>query len=156
MRRRASTGKENTVRTKDERGMVGATPTPGDDVAVVRSLYEAFGRGDVPAILGLCHQDVEIYQSSRLPWGGEYGGHEGLGAFLTRLTEAIESRVETGRFIDDEEGHIVQIGRTRGKVRATGRAFDVPETHVWTVRDGKVARFESYIDTALMRGALGP
>ena len=73
--------------------------------------------------------------------------------FFTKLTGALEPEPE--RLIDDEEGHVVQIGRTRGRVRATGNEFDVPETHVWTVEDGKVIRFESYIDTPNMREALG-
>lgn len=85
----------------------------------------------------------------------EYRDHEELGAFLTKLTGALESEVEPERLIDDEEGHVVQIGRTRGRVRATGNEFDVPETHVWTVEDGRVTRFESYIDTPKMREALG-
>ncbi len=67
----------------------------------------------------------------------------------------MESEVEPERLIDDEEGHVVQIGRTRGRVRATGKEFDVPETHVWTVEEGRVIRFESYIDTPKMREALG-
>jgi len=47
------------------------------------------------------------------------------------------------------------LRRTRGRALATGKRFDVPETHVWTIRDGKVTRFESYIDTKMMREALG-
>ncbi len=125
------------------------------NVAVVQSVYDAFGRGDVQTLFGLFHPEAEIYQSSHLPWGGSYEGHEGLGDFLGKLTGAIESKVETGRFIDDEEGHVVQMGRTRGRVLATGREFDVPETHVWTVKDGKVMRFEAYIDTPMMHEALG-
>lgn len=126
-----------------------------DDVRTVKDVYDAFGRGDVPAIFGLFHPGAEVYQSPRLPWGGEFRGHEELRVFLSRLTGAIESEVETGRFIDDEDGHIVQIGHTRGTVRETGARFEVPETHVWTVEDGKVMRFESYVDTAKMRAALG-
>ena len=75
--------------------------------------------------------------------------------FLSKLTGAVESEVETGRFIDDEDGHVVQIGHTRGTVRVTGARFEVPETHVWTVQDGKVKWFESYVDTAKMRAVLG-
>ena len=75
--------------------------------------------------------------------------------FLPKLTGAVESEVETGRFIDDEDGHLVQIGHTRGTVRETGARFDVLETHVWTVEDGKVKRFESYVDAAKVRAALG-
>ena len=139
-----------------------------DDVRTVKDVYEAFGRGDVPAIFGRFHPEAQVYQSSRLPWGGEYRGHEELGVFLAKLTGPIESEVETGQFIDDGEGHVVgsvavgdleghvvQIGRTRGTVRETGVLFDVPETHVWTVDDGKVKRFESYVDAPKMRAALG-
>ncbi len=128
---------------------------PQGTVEVVRDIYDAFARGDVEAIFGLVHPDAEIYQSDRLPWGGEYRGHEGFGEFLTRLTSTVESKVETGLFIDDEDGHVVQVGRTRGTVRATGREFDVPETHVWTVEGGKAIRYEAYVDTAMMREALG-
>ncbi len=131
------------------------TGIPQGNVAVVKGVYDAFARGDVGSIFGLVHPEVEVYQSSRLPWGGRFEGHEGLGAFLTRLTGTVESEVEPERLIDDEEGHVVQIGRTRGRVRATGNEFDVPETHVWTVEDGRVTRFESYIDTPKMREALG-
>jgi uncharacterized protein len=136
----------------DRKGMTGRMQ---DSVGVVKDVYEAFGRGDVPAIFGLFHPEAEVYQSARLPWGGEFKGHEELGVFLSKLTGAVESEVETGRFIDDEDGHVVQIGHTRGTVRGTGARFEVPETHVWTVEDGKVKRFESYVDTAKMRAALG-
>jgi ketosteroid isomerase-like protein len=133
----------------------GRTGRMQDSVGVVKDVYEAFGRGDVPAIFGLFHPEAEVYQSARLPWGGEFKGHEELGVFLSKLTGAVESEVETGRFIDDEDGHVVQIGHTRGPVRGSGARFEVPETHVWTVEDGKVKRFESYVDTAKMRAALG-
>jgi ketosteroid isomerase-like protein len=33
-------------------------------------------------------------------------------------------------------------------VRDTGRAFVNHEAQVWTVRDGKIARFQNYLDTA--------
>ena len=126
-----------------------------DNVAVVRSVYEAFGRRDMPAVFERFHPDCVIYQSSRLPWGGRYEGHEGFGEFLARLTAAIESRVRDVRYIDDEEDHVAAIGHTHGRALATGREFDVPQTHIWTVRDGKVSEVESYIDTRMMRDALG-
>jgi ketosteroid isomerase-like protein len=39
-------------------------------------------------------------------------------------------------------------------VRANGAPFDVPEAHVWELRDGKVVRFTVYIDTPAMLAAL--
>ena len=126
-----------------------------DNVTVVRRVYDAFERGDVPTIFALFDSGGEIYQSTRLPWGGRYEGHGGLADFLGNLTGTIESRVETERFIDDGDGHVVASGVTRGTVVATGRRFEVPETHVWTVEDGRIVRFESYVDAGRMREALG-
>jgi ketosteroid isomerase-like protein len=151
---------EKTVETKEIGEATNQTAEAGKDttspnVELVREVYEAFGRGDIATIFGLAHPGIEIYQSCRLPWGGRYKGLEGFGEFLAKLTGAIESEVESGRFIDDEEGHVVQTGRTRGKVKASGERFDVPETHVWTILDGKVRGFESYIDTKKMREVLG-
>jgi ketosteroid isomerase-like protein len=57
--------------------------------------------------------------------------------------------VDTGRYIKEEEGHGVAVGHTWGRVHATGREFGVPETHLWTVKAGKVVRFEAYIDRYL-------
>ncbi len=37
-----------------------------------------------------------------------------------------------------------------GKVRGTGRDFDKSETHLWTIEDGRVVRFESYIDSSMI------
>jgi hypothetical protein len=127
--------------------------SPG--VSLVSSVYDAFGRKDIPAIFALLDHSCTITQSTRLPWGGAYAGHDGVLEFFGRLTSAIESTVETERYIDDQDGHVVAIGVTRGRVVATGRPFEIAETHVWTVRDGKVLRFESYIDTARMREVLG-
>lgn len=104
------------MQTENKNGATDRVCKAGDDVALVQGVYDAFGRGDVPAIFGLFHPDAGVYQSSRLPWGGSYRGHEELAVFLTKLTGAIDSRVETGQFLADGEGHVVQIGRTSGKV----------------------------------------
>jgi ketosteroid isomerase-like protein len=126
-----------------------------DAIGLVRRVYAAFERGDGAAIFALFHPEGEIYQSSRLPWGGNYRGHAGLGAFLAALTGAVESRVVAQRYVADLDGHVVAAGQTRGRVLATGREFAVDEVHVWTIEDGAVRRFESYVDGSPMRAALG-
>jgi ketosteroid isomerase-like protein len=66
---------------------------------------------------------------------------------------AVLAMLATERFVEAGD-QIVQIGRTRGQARATGRTFDVPEVHVWTMRHGKVVRFEAYVDHPAMLAAL--
>jgi ketosteroid isomerase-like protein len=102
----------------------------------------------------LMSPDVEIIQSTELPWGGTYLGHDGVKKFLTTLSEHIDSQVQVERLIDAGE-KIAVVGRTVGKTRKTKLEFDLPIVHVWTFNEGQVTRFEPYIDNATMLTALG-
>jgi SnoaL-like domain len=73
--------------------------------------------------------------------------------FFLTLVEHIESEVTTESLFAAGD-HVVQTGRTRGTVRANGASFDIPEVHVWELRDGKIVQYQSYIDTPAMLEAL--
>jgi uncharacterized protein len=122
-------------------------------VQVVKEMYEAFARRDVAKVFSHFAPDLEIRQSSALPWGGVYQGHAGARLFFERLTQQINSTVTIERMIDAVE-HVVVIGRTAGRVNATSATYDVPLAHVWSVREGLVTRVEFHIDTPMMLAAL--
>jgi uncharacterized protein len=124
------------------------------DVEVVSRLYEAFASQDLEQLLELVDPECVITQDPALPWGGRHVGHEGLGAFATALTGAIDSAV-TVESLFEADGHVIESGRTAGTVRANGVAFDVAEVHTWTIRDGKAVAAHFAIDTAAMLRALG-
>jgi ketosteroid isomerase-like protein len=124
------------------------------DLAVVRAVYDAFDRADLTAILDLFSPEVSVYQSPALPWGGSHEGHDGLLHFLGSLASTIASSPVTEYLVADGAGHAVQVGRTVGTVRATGVEFDVFESHIWTIEDGRVRRFEVYLDTEALLAAL--
>ncbi|MYS92942.1 MULTISPECIES: nuclear transport factor 2 family protein [Streptomyces] len=117
-------------------------------------MYDAFARKDIDAVFDALSADVEIYQSELVPWGGNYRGHDGAQEFFGRLLGNIESAVTADEMIEAGD-HVIQIGHSRGHVKATGVRFDVRDVHVWTLRDGKVVRFEAYLDTPAMLAVLG-
>jgi uncharacterized protein len=123
------------------------------NVELVLRMYEAFAATDYDTILTLVDPEIHVSQTDELPWGGEYDGYEGLAAFFGRLREVIASEV-THNAVYAAGERVVQTGRTAGTVNATGVAFDVAETHILTIRDGKVVRFEAFIDTPAMLSAL--
>jgi ketosteroid isomerase-like protein len=92
------------------------------NVEILRRGYEAYRWGDIQAVSELFDPEIEIYQSERLPWSGLHKGPEEVGPFFAKLTETIESEVDPDQYVDDEEGHVVVFGRSRGKVRAIGRS----------------------------------
>jgi len=107
------------------------------NVDVIRALYAAFARRDLPAVVAALSPDVRIDQSTELPWGGRYLGHAGMQEFTTKLVHHVASTVTVERFIDSGD-RVVAIGRTAGTANATGKTFEVPIAHVWTLADGKV------------------
>ena len=122
-------------------------------LATVQAAYEAFARRDVPAIFRLFSPDIEIVQSAELPWGGTYRGHAGAREFLTQLTAHLNSTMEFERFLESGD-HVVVLGWTKGTVNATGATYRVPISHVWKVRDGRVAQIQFFIDNPTMLAAL--
>lgn len=124
------------------------------NVKLVRRLYDAFAASDFDTILAVMDPELVVTQADALPWGGEFHGYEGLATFFGRLREHITSEV-THAALYGAGDHAVQFGRTAGTVNATGAAFDIDEMHLFTIRDGRVVRFEAYIDTPAMLSALG-
>jgi uncharacterized protein len=125
-----------------------------DNLSVIRQVYAAFEAQDLEALLALSAPDIVITQDPALPWGGRHVGHEGVTNFALALVGASDSAV-TSDSIFEADGQVIQCGRTRGTVRASGKRFDVPEVHVWTLRDGLVVEAHFAIDTAAMLVVLG-
>ena len=127
-------------------------PVP-DDIDTVRAIYAAMAARDLQQLFELIDPAIVITQDARLPWGGRHEGHDGFGAFALTLSGAIESAVTTEAMFA-ADGDVFQVGRTRGTTRATGTAFDIPEVHRWTIRDGRAVAAHFAIDTPAMLDAL--
>lgn len=124
------------------------------DVEVVEAVYAAMAARDVAALFAFLDESCVITQDERLPWGGRFVGHDGFATFGAALTGAIQSAVTTDA-VFEADGDVIQCGRTKGTVVGSGVAFDVPEVHRWTIRDGKAVAAHFSIDTSAMLDALG-
>ena len=130
------------------------TPPSAAPVEVVRAVYAALAAHDLAAVLTLTDPLVTIDQSDFLPWGGQHVGYDGLRTFTAAVATHLDSAVEVTELFAAGD-RVVQVGRTRGHARSTGRAFDAAEVHVWRVADGKVVALQVYADTDALRAALG-
>ncbi|MDX6645228.1 MAG: uncharacterized protein QOK40_955 [Miltoncostaeaceae bacterium] len=125
-----------------------------DDVAILRAGYEAFARGDVPAVLEVFHPEIEWTEPEGYPWGGTYRGHEEVVGLFRTAGEKLGAdwQVVPDRFVATGDGVLV-LGRHTGR-NAAG-AWEVPFAMVWEMRDGRAVRFTQYGDSVLMREAAG-
>jgi ketosteroid isomerase-like protein len=123
---------------------------------VVRGFYEALGRGDVPGVLGRLHDRLEWTEAERFPYysGTWHSPQEVLDKLLVPITRDWDGfSAKPHDFVADGD-RVVALGVYSGTSKATGKSMTSPFAHVWTVRDGRLASFNMYTDTAKVLEAL--
>lgn len=124
----------------------------------VQALYEAFSRGDVPAVLGAFDPQIQWREAEsfryadRNPYIGPQAVAEGV--FL-RISSDVDQFAVVPERIADAGETVLSEGRYRGTVKATGKPVSVQFAHVWRFRDGKVVGFQQYTDTKQWADAFG-
>lgn len=116
---------------------------------VVQSTYQAFGRGDLDAVLQHIADSAEWkYVGSRgLASTGSFRGKPQIARFFAALAEASEIlEFEPREFLTGDD-HVTVLGRERTRDRATGKTFEAEWVHVFTVRAGLVTRYWGMLDT---------
>ncbi len=125
---------------------------------VVKSLYAAFGQGDMPTVLGLLDPQVLWCEAEGSPYDSG-DGWIGPDAVVTNLfakmgEDWVEFTVNPSQFHDS--GSVVTVeGRYIAKHSGTGKEMDCQVCHVWTVENGKITKFQQYVDTAKMQDVMG-
>lgn len=135
------------------------TQTTLTNVQFVKSLYEAFAQGDVPTVVGAMDENIEWHEAEGNPW---HPGHVIVGPqqvvelVIARIGQEYEDfRIDVRRLIGDGDT-VVMEGRYRAaQYRATGKPLDVQAAHVWDLRDGKLVRFQQYLDTRRLADVMG-
>ncbi len=122
----------------------------------VRSAYEAFGRGDVPAVLAVFSDTIVWSEAEGHPYGGDYTTPEGVvdGVFVPLATRWDNFSAIVDHVVDGGGDLLVAIGRYGGRYKANGNKIDIPFAHVWTMEDGKAVHVRQHTDTALFQLAV--
>lgn len=122
----------------------------------VEGMYEAFGRGDIPFVIGALDPDVEWWEAEnfiyadRNPYIGPQAVLEGV---FARIGNEWEWFTVTPIEVLDAGDSVVGRGHYAGKYRQTGREVKAQFAHVFSFRNGKVVGFQQYTDTAQFKTA---
>ncbi len=130
-----------------------------DNVTLLKNLYDAFGRGDVPTVLGLMSPDIRWYEAESNPYMPSGEPWVGPDAILNNLFMKLGSEwdgfsVNPKSFYGAGDSVIVEV-RYTGTYKATGKSMDAQVCHIWDVKEGKVTRFQQYLDTAKFQDVMG-
>ena len=127
------------------------------NVQAVKDFFAAIGSGDKQGLLALSAEDIEwIVPGKDWPLAGTHLGHAGLAGVLKKASEEIEMTYPKPREFVGQGDRVLVIGVATGKIKATNKPFKDEWVFDITVRDGKLARIQEYIDTQALERASEP
>jgi hypothetical protein len=121
-----------------------------DHVKTVQSVYEAFGRGDIPTVLDAATDDVDWATEAGgtdAPWWGPHAGRAGVGESFEQFAAAMEVDEFTPLVIAADGDAVLSVVRLCVRSRATGTAAAMDLHHSFRFRDGKIAFYRGTEDT---------
>ncbi|HKP29300.1 MAG TPA: nuclear transport factor 2 family protein [Gemmatimonadales bacterium] len=120
-------------------------------VKTVQSIYDAFGKGDVPTILGHLAENIEWEYgivSTNVPWLQPRRGRAEVPRFFQALADFEIQKFELKTLLESGDV-VVALIDLEGTVRSTkSRVVEEDEAHIWHFdAEGKVRRFRHRADT---------
>ncbi len=111
---------------------------------ILRSGYEAFAAGDVPAVLALFAEDITWHVPGRNPTSGDYTGHDEVLGFFQTLGERSGGtfNITVDDVLDNGGDTVALLVTERGE--RNGASLEVPAVHVWRMQDGKATGFRGF------------
>lgn len=125
------------------------------NIDIIKSLYQAFERGDISSVLNILDPNVEWIESEGIPYGGTFIGHEAVlnGVFHKIGAEWDNFQAHVDEFLDAGDT-VITLGVDSGTYKATGKSMQAATASIWTLKHGKVVKFVQYIDTLKVVTAL--
>jgi uncharacterized protein len=121
------------------------------NIKTIAAVYEAFGRGDVAAILDAVTDDVDWAAeavSSAAPWYGVRQGKNAVAAFFSDFGSTMEVEEFTPVSFAANDTDVLTVVRFRARSRGTGQTAQMNLHHYFKLRDGKIAYYRGSEDTA--------
>ena len=128
-----------------------------ENVSLVKSLYAAFQEGNIGAIIAAALPDTVWHTHGRTkdhPALGVHKGPQGVQRFFEIVAETQVVVTFTPREFYASGDKVFVRGHYAWTMRKSGKPFSSEWLHMFTIRDGKLAGFDEYTDTAQLAEAL--
>jgi ketosteroid isomerase-like protein len=134
-----------------------ANAADAPNVAIMKSLYDAFGKGDMQKIIDTMDDKVSwtsFGDASICSCLGPHDGKAGVTDFFKAVGDTWDfSEFAPTMFYADGDTVLVE-GHYTMKSKKTGKQLSSNFAHAIVFKDGKVTSFREYLDTASMAKAL--
>jgi len=127
------------------------------NIKTITEVYQAFGRGDVAAILDAVTDDVDWAAeaaSSAAPWYGVRHGRDAVAAFFSDFGSTMEVEEFTPVSFAANDTDVLTVVQFRARSHSTGRTAQMNLHHYFKFRDRKIAYYRGTEDTAQTEAVL--
>jgi ketosteroid isomerase-like protein len=118
------------------------------NIQLLQEQYRAIARGDFGAALDLLAEDVEfeITGPPAVPFLGRWRGRAEVGEAIGRNFAMVEDQEPEVHAVVAQGDTVIVVARERGRVRASGRPYELHWVQLFTYRDGKAVRIREIVD----------
>ena len=127
------------------------------NLKIVRGMYEAFGRGDIPSIIAALHPQVEWWEAENFIYADQnpyVGPNAVLEGVFKRIVDEWEGFRVAPKELLDAGDTVIGHGYYRGTYKRTKQPVKAQFAHFFTFRDERVGRFQQYTNTAQFQNAI--
>src|SRR5262249_37896622 len=129
-----------------------------ENIATIKSVYDAFAQGDIDSIVDAVTDNVDWSSdtsSAGAPWYGLRKGKEQVLEFFMDFGKAMEVETfEPLTFGANDDGDVFAVVRFVARSRDTGKRVSMHLHHWFVMRDGKIEYYRGTEDTAITVAAL--
>jgi uncharacterized protein len=125
-------------------GTAGGAAMAHPNEVLTRKLYEAFGKGDMEAVLALCHDDIVFHVPGKAPFSGDHTKSD-FGEWMGQVM-----RISGGTFREDildilvSDDHVLVL--LDHHFERNGRRVQYCTAHLWEVKDGRFSEWRELPD----------
>ncbi len=114
--------------------------------------YELFQKGDVATLIKDLVDDDCVWISAgpkdKKPYAGNFKGKQQIGNVFAQVAETWEFTEFAPREFIEQGDTVVVLDTASGRSKKTGKAIKTEWAHVAKYKQGKLAFFQEYVDTA--------
>ena len=115
-----------------------------DNAAIMQQTYEAFGRGDIPAVLSAMDENIDWTVPAVLPHAMPVENRDDVARFFQKLDATWDDFNLEIEDVCASGDRVCMIGHAGGTLNGTPASFRF--IHAWTLRDGVAVKFDEYVD----------
>ena len=124
------------------------------NLETVQTFYGSAATGDLDRMRSILAPELSWRQTPGWPDAGHFRTPDEI---FSGVFERLGAEWDGFKGVPDEfvcEGEkVVVTGHYSGTSKETGRSFEAPFVHVFTVRDGAIVEMQQYADTKLVHDA---